>query len=169
MNTVSEQIFRELDFFAVSFVLGALLVFVYDCLRIFRRMVRHGVLWISLEDFCYWVAVAFAVFAMLYQKNDGLIRGFSIGGVMIGMLFYNQLVSRYVVRCTVRFLKKITGIGKKICGFVFAPFRKAAKTASRAVCGKSRTFISRQRKKVKFMNNRLKKMKKEVKMGLTKK
>ena len=70
MMTVSENIFHELDFFAVSFVLGILLVLVYDCLRIFRRLVRHGTVWISLEDLGYWVFTAFVIFAMLYQKND---------------------------------------------------------------------------------------------------
>ena len=69
MMTVSENIFHELDFFAVSFALGILLVLVYDCLRIFRRLVRHGVVWISLEDLCYWIFTAFVVFAMLYQKR----------------------------------------------------------------------------------------------------
>ena len=72
---VSENIFQELDFFAVSFALGILLVLIYDCLRIFRRLVRHGTMWISLEDLLYWIFTAFVIFAMLYQKNDGLIRG----------------------------------------------------------------------------------------------
>ena len=158
MNTVSESIFQELDFFAVSLVLGVFLVLVYDCLRIFRRIVRHGNFWISAEDLCYWIMAAFVIFAMLYQKNDGLIRGFSIGGVVLGMLFYNQLISRYVVKYIVYILRKIISIVRKTCAFVSAPFRKAGTL-----------MVNRQRKITKYLNKRLKKIKKEVKMGISKK
>ncbi len=154
MNTVSENIFHELDFFAVSFVLGILLVLVYDCLRIFRQLVRHGAVWISLEDLVYWIFTAFAVFSMLYQKNDGLIRGFSIGGVVLGMLLYNQLISRFIVRYIVLFLKKIIHIVKKTGRFIFAPFWKVSKAGKNLV---------------KYLKKRLKKMKNEIKMGITKK
>lgn len=158
MNTVSESIFQELDFFAVSLILGVVLVLIYDCLRIFRQIVRHGNFWISVEDFCFWILAGFVIFAMLYQKNDGLIRGFSIGGVALGMLCYNQLVSRYVVKYIVRFLKKLISIVRKICRFVSAPFQKAGTL-----------MMNRQRKITKYLNKRLKKIKKEVKMGISKK
>lgn len=165
MNMVSENIFHELDFFAVSFVLGMLLVPVYDCLRIFRRIVRHGVFWISLEDFIYWIATAFAVFAMLYRKNDGLIRGFSIGGVVLGMLLYNRFVSRYTVRCIVCVLEKIIQFVKKTGTRVLAPFWKLKKRLS----AKSVTAVDKGRKILKYQKRRLKKMKKEIKIGITKK
>ncbi len=165
MKAVSENIFQELDFFAVSFLLGIFLVLVYDCLRIFRRLVRHGTVWISLEDLCYWIVTAFAIFAMLYQKNDGLIRGFSIGGVVLGMLLYNQFISRYTVPFIVRFLEKIIHIVKKICSFVFLPFRKIASVLypkGSQLAGKGKKFIKYQKK-------RLKKIEKEIKIGISKK
>ncbi len=165
MKAVSENIFQELDFLAVSFLLGIFLVLVYDCLRIFRRLVRHGTVWISLEDLCYWIVTAFAIFAMLYQKNDGLIRGFSIGGVVIGMLLYNQFISRYTVPFIVRFLEKIIHIVKKICRFVFLPFRKIASVLypkGSQLAGKGKKFIKYQKK-------RLQKIEKEIKIGISKK
>lgn len=165
MITVSENIFHELDFFAVSFLLGILLVLAYDCLRIFRRIVRHGTIWISLEDLCYWVVTAFMIFAMLYQKNDGLIRGFSIGGIVLGMLLYNQFISRYTVRYIARFLKKIIYIIKKVWNFIFTPVRKAAKAAA----ARSAILVHKERKMKKYIRKQLKKMGNEIKIGLSKK
>ena len=130
MMTVSENIFHELDFFAVSFLLGIVLVLVYDCLRIFRRLLRHSPAWIALEDLCYWIVTAFVIFAMLYQKNDGLIRGFSIGGIVLGMFLYNQFISCYTVRYIARFLKKIIRMIHKAWRFLSAPFRRAAGVVS---------------------------------------
>lgn len=165
MMTVSESIFREMDFFAVSFVLGMALVLVYDCLRILRRIVRHGILWISLEDLCYWVAAAFVIFAMLYQKNDGLIRGFSIGGIVLGMFLYNQYISRYTVKYIARMLKKIIRLIHKICRFVLTPFRKAAKRIS----NKGSILAARGRKFKKYLNKRLKRAGKLIRIGIVKK
>lgn len=165
MMTVSENIFHELDFFAVSFVLGVILVLAYDCLRIFRRLVRHGTLWISMEDLCYWVIAAFIIFAMLYQKNDGLIRGFSIGGIVLGMLLYNQFISRYTVRYIAFFLKRMIRFIEKIWKFVSAPVRKAAKAAS----ARGTVFVNKGRKIKKYSKKQLKKIGNEIKIGISKK
>ena len=165
MMTVSENIFHELDFFAVSFVLGVILVLAYDCLRIFRRLVRHGTLWISMEDLCYWVIAAFIIFAMLYQKNDGLIRGFSIGGIVLGMLLYNQFISRYTVRYIALFLKRMIRFIEKIWKFVSAPVRKAAKAAS----ARGTVLVNKGRKIKKYSKKQLKKIGNEIKIGISKK
>lgn len=169
MNTVSESIFRELDFFIVSFILGIVLVLAYDCLRIFRRLIRHGTAWLAIEDLCYWIITAFVIFAMLYQKNDGLIRGFSIGGIVIGMLLYNQLISRYIVRYITLFLEKIIHMVQKIFRFVFSPFCRAAKIMS--VKGTAAVNKGRKIKKYfkKYFKKRLKNMKNEIKIGVSKK
>ncbi len=165
MMTVSENIFREMDFFAVSFVLGMILVLVYDCLRILRRLVRHGVIWISMEDLCYWIFTAFIIFAMLYQKNDGLIRGFSIGGIVLGMFLYNQFISRHTVRYIAYILQKVIRFVRKICGFVLKPFRKAAKK----VANRSSILAGKGRKFKKSLNKRLKRAGKLIKIGIVKK
>ncbi len=165
MITVSENIFHELDFFAVSFLLGILLVLVYDFLRIFRRIIRHGTAWIALEDLCYWIITAFVIFAMLYQKNNGLIRGFSIGGIVIGMLLYNQFISRYTVRYIAAFLKKVIRLIQKVWRFLSAPFRKAAK----AVSNKGSKLTNKGKKILKFEKKRLKKICKLIRIGISKK
>ncbi len=107
MMSVSESIFQEADFFAVSVISGCLMVFLYDVLRVFRRLTKHGTLWIALEDIVYWMISALLIFAMLYRKNDGLIRGFAIGGIVIGMLFYNHFISPRVVKGVVWLVKKM--------------------------------------------------------------
>ena len=120
------------------------LFFLYDLLRIFRRIIPHGNFWIGVEDFLYWMVCTGTVFVMLYQENDGMVRGFALGGVVLGMLFYYLLLSRFVIRANVFVLKKILGILGKILGFFFHPvfwflrkigrfFRKQLKKFLRAV------------------------------------
>lgn len=104
---VSESIFRETDILLAAIATGALLFFVYDLLRIIRRIIPHGTLWIAVEDVLFWLGSALVIFVMLYQEADGALRGFSIGGVVIGMLLYACLLSRFVVKGSVFLLEKI--------------------------------------------------------------
>ena len=113
MIAVSEDIHQEILFLLISLALGEGLVVCYDVFRIFRRIVPHGVIWISVEDILYWIVCALLVFGMIFQTNDGLVRGFSIGGICIGMLFYNHFVSPFFVKHISSILEKIIRFWKK--------------------------------------------------------
>lgn len=110
MISVSESILQEVDFFAVSILSGCLLVFLYDVLRVLRRLLPHGTFLIAVEDIFYWLSCAFFIFAMLYQKNDGLIRGFAIGAIVLGMLIYNHFISPRVIKGVVWLVQKMIRI-----------------------------------------------------------
>ena len=148
--TVSASISHEAMFLGASVLLGAVLFLLYDILRIFRRIVPHGNVWIGVEDFIYWLICTAAVFVMLYQKNDGMVRGFAFGGMIVGMLLYYALLSRMVIKINVTVLKGILGVIRKILKFLFGPLHRVGK----------RTMS--------FLRKQLKKAWRAVKMGLCK-
>ena len=113
MIAVSEGIHQELIFLLISVALGEGLIILYDIFRIFRQVIPHGVIWTAIEDDCYWVVCALLVFGMVFRTNDGLVRGFSIGGILLGMLFYNHFVSPFFVKYLSLFFRKIMVILKK--------------------------------------------------------
>lgn len=122
MMQISEAILREIYILGTAVLSGALLFFCYDSLRIFRRVIPHDVFWISVEDLIYWLLVTIVVFVMLYQTDDGMIRGFSLGGIGLGAGIYYFLLSRHLVRFFTFLFRKIKyGIGK-ILRFFFSPF-----------------------------------------------
>ena len=90
-----------------------------------------------------WICAAgtAAVFLMLYQENDGMIRGFAIGGVIFGMILYFFLLSRFVVKINVCILKKILGIAGRITGFVTKPFRKIGRKIISFLCKQLKKWI----------------------------
>lgn len=143
-TNISTEIGREAGFLGISVLLGMGLFFLYDILRIFRRIVPHGNIWIGIEDFVYWLLCTGAVFIMLYRGNEGMVRGFALGGVGIGMLLYFLLLSRFVIKINVFVIKKILGFFAKILHTLLAPgiwvwkktwgfFRKQLKKIFRAV------------------------------------
>lgn len=88
---MSSRIIGELDFFVKAFVWGIWITLVYDGLRLFRHLVHHGTVWIAAEDFIYWVVYGLLLFRMVYLENDGMIRGFALLAVFLGMILYLQL------------------------------------------------------------------------------
>lgn len=110
---MSDGILKEADFFLHCVLSGILLIFLYDVIRVFRRVAGHSLFFIALEDFCYWVFCGFSLFLMLYRENDGMVRGYAIGAVAVGMLLYSGTVSPFLVRWASFVLIRVLGwIGK---------------------------------------------------------
>lgn len=148
-HVISGVIYGQASSLAISVLLGALLFLLYDLLRIFRRILPHGIVWIGVEDLLYWLIFTAAVFVMLYRENDGMLRGFVIGGIAAGMFFYYVLLSRFVIRLHV-LLRAVLGVCGRVTGFFLRPIRSV------------------QRKIGVFFKKRLKNVWRAVKMGLSK-
>ena len=154
---ISAGIIKEADVLLAAFLTGMLLLFVYDLLRILRRVVSHKLWLIGAEDLIFWIGSAIALFAMLYQENSGYIRGFVIGGVLVGMFFYNLLFSGIVVKGSVFLLEKILFV-------LTRPLVWTARLLKKPVGN-----IRKKGKKVlRFFKKQLKKIWKAVRMGICK-
>ncbi|MCI8489970.1 MAG: spore cortex biosynthesis protein YabQ [Lachnospiraceae bacterium] len=124
MGVVSETIAGEGSLLFVSFLFGIALMMLYDIFRIFRHIVKHGTILLAVEDVCYWFLCAIGIFAMLYEENDGLLRWFVLGGVALGMLLENILISPFVIRFFVKIIRVWLGIFGKVFHVVQRPGRK---------------------------------------------
>ena len=108
---ISESILAELKTAWVALFSGALITVVYDVLRIFRRIISHGNLWIGIEDFFFWIWTTFWIFSVLYRENDGNLRIYTILFMVLGMFLYHRIIGEPLVNITGKVLKKLkTGI-----------------------------------------------------------
>lgn len=154
---VSAEILKETDVLLAAFVMGILLLLVYDLLRILRRIVPHKMWLIGTEDLIFWVGSAVMLFAMLYRENSGYIRGFVIGGVLVGMFFYNLIFSAWVVKGSVFLLEKILFV-------VSRPLAWTARLLKRPL-----GHVRKKTKKVfRFLKKQLKKFWRAVRIGMCK-
>jgi len=90
-----------------STIMGVYLAFLYDNIRIFRRVVTHNTLFVSLEDIVFWIYLGGEVFLLMYHESNGMMRWFSIVGAMAGIFLYKRLLGRYYVHYLSLVLKKI--------------------------------------------------------------
>ena len=147
---MSQDIFAELDFLFHSFLLGIIITAVYDGFLILRRLVKHSLLMISLEDLLFWMGCAVGVFMMLYEENNGILRWFAVMGAASGMVLYKISISEFIInimstvlggifhvlfKCIRCICRPLGFIGRKIAGIFKVFGRKLRKTAK---CVKNR-------------------------------
>lgn len=156
----------ENQFLLYSLFTGIFITFVYDLLRIFRRVVPHRLFFVSLEDLAFWIYCAAEVFLLMYRVSNGTLRWFAVMGALTGMFLYIKLVSPLFVKYASLVLSKIAGLMGKILKWLCRPFglacAKAGRGARRAG-GRAGRFLRRGKSSFK---NRLTYFIKKLKMGL---
>lgn len=112
----------ENEFLLYAMLMGVFITFVYDLLRIFRRVVSHGSFLVSLEDLAFWIYCGAEVFLMMYHEGDGSLRWFAVIGAMCGMYLYKKLISDWFVKYSALILNKILGVMAKVLKWLCRPF-----------------------------------------------
>lgn len=106
---------QETEVFLLAAVHGACLSVLYDLLRALRRTICHGNLILAAEDFLFWLTAACLTFCFAFWKTDGIIRGYMAAGIILGVILYQMMVSRFVVHGCGR----LFGSVKILLGFIW--------------------------------------------------
>ena len=125
-----------------SLLMGIFITFVYDLLRIFRRVAPHGHFLVSLEDLAFWVYCGGEVFLLMYRESNGTLRWFAVLGALAGMFFYKKTVSPLLL-----------ALLKKVLGWLWKPFGLAGRKTGSAVHkagGRFRRRMGKLRRAVKL-------------------
>ncbi|MDF2485786.1 MAG: hypothetical protein K0R46_1954 [Herbinix sp.] len=148
---MNKAITVELQFFLISILWGAILLVVYDILRIVRRLIKHGVVMIAIEDLIFWLAAGFFIFSMIYRENNGIIRGFSMIGMLLGLVLYHFSISEGVVKIVTKLIQTL-----------LSPIKAALRQLAHFI----KFLLSIGKKGINNTLFRLKKIKKSVKITL---
>ncbi len=130
----------ENEFLLHALLMGIFITFVYDILRILRRVIPHGGFMVSLEDLLFWIYCAEKVFLMMYHESDGNLRWFAVIGALAGMLLYKKAVSPWLVKYVSLGLEKVLGVLAKVGGILWKPFRRAGEKTGAAAGAAGRRF-----------------------------
>ncbi|WP_097014579.1 spore cortex biosynthesis protein YabQ [Anaerocolumna aminovalerica] len=159
---MNKVIMVELRFFAASVIWGMLLIVFYDLLRIFRRVVKHNGFFIAIEDIIYWVICSLLIFRMMYEQNNGIIRGFSILAMLLGMLIFHHAISDFFVNIISVLIHKLFHFIGMILKTIFKPFYFVLKKIKKVF-----SWVFRKIKKFRSKILLLKKNRKSSKMAVS--
>lgn len=118
---LSESIHHELHFLLYSFLLGIVITFVYDNIRVWRRVISHNTFFVSVEDLFFWIWVSLSVFLLQHRENDGIFRWFSVVGAFMGMFLYRKLCSRFYIKRMTALFRIVLKIVYTFFSYLFYP------------------------------------------------
>ena len=133
---INDIIIWELNAIAISFFKGVYLAWIYDNIRVYRRIIRHKtIIFMSIEDIVYGIFAGINVFIMCFRVTDGIIRGFVVTGIAAGMFLYFKFLSRIYIKWSVRIinflLKPVFFVLKKIFSIITIPVRSLKTVCTR--------------------------------------
>lgn len=161
---MSQDIVQEVTFFLHSILMGLVITFAYDWILIFRRLLKHGRILMSVEDLIYWFICGIGVFYMLYRENSGVLRWFAVMGAALGMFFYKITLKNRFVYIMSTYIHKIMWFMFRVIQIVLKPIKCLFSAVRRFV-----RFLLRKLKKVKeFGKKRLTVFIKTLRMVLCK-
>lgn len=76
----------EAVIFFYAWLSGCIIFIVYQVLIQIRKLIRHSIKMVNLEDFLFWIGVGIYLFRQMYRTTHGTIRWFFVLGVILGSL-----------------------------------------------------------------------------------
>ena len=113
------RIISELILFGTAVIWGMMIDAFYNALRIFRQYVKHGALWIGIEDVIYCFIVGVILFRQILDSNDGIIRWYILFAVVFGIWLHYKTIGMLIVKTSEKLADKIKSlIGKIVKVFI---------------------------------------------------
>ena len=125
--------------FLESVLLGFFFGLCYEVLRFLRLALPHPDFFVNLEDLLFFLPATVIYLFFLFCEADGVIRWFSLGGVLGGFFLYQNTLGKILIffsRCilaffkgVLRFLYRVTvepvvNVFKNITIFLFTKMKK---------------------------------------------
>lgn len=70
--------------FIQAFLSGMIMYSSYNCIRKFRRVIRHNLVVIAIEDILFWIGMSIFLSVQIYNTSDGNIRWYFVLGAILG-------------------------------------------------------------------------------------
>lgn len=135
-------------FLIYAVLMGFLITFIYDWLRILRRLIPHNIFWVSVEDLIFWVFCAIEVFLLMNKESNGTLRWFAVLGALTGMIAYKKILGAFLV-------KYITLILKTIFRFLWKPFSIIGKFLIKGSQRVTRKMVHRRNRISQYLKKKL--------------
>lgn len=109
--------------FLIFTVNGILIGFLFDIFRILRKSFKTNDLVTYIEDIIFWILTGIIILFSMCKFCDGELRGFTIIGIVIGVILYMLTISTYIIKISVFIINILKTIIGKIIKVIVYPFK----------------------------------------------
>ncbi|MBO4940694.1 MAG: spore cortex biosynthesis protein YabQ [Clostridia bacterium] len=165
-------VWSEMVFFFFSFAAGVCAAFLYDILRVSRRIHRPTDAVVNIEDILFMTLAGVLLFVAAYLRNSGEIRwqgfiGWGIGAVSYALIVKNKLLNAGTF--LVKWMVEITRRVLKILLFPISLIMKALKRPIHIVMWYTGQKIRRAKQVAKISSDKARLRMKKARIMLRKK
>lgn len=112
---ISPEIYDQAELFVLVFVVAVGVWFLYDLLRLLRRIIPHTAAWMAAEDVLFFFACAMVGFQELYPKSLGQVKGYMLLAFFAGSIVYRLLPGRLLMCCGEVLIRKVKAVFRQNC------------------------------------------------------
>lgn len=113
------QAYLFLIFVLDGFIIGLL----FDFFRILRKTFKTSDIITYIQDILFWILTGLIVLYSIFVFNNGEMRIYIFLGILIGIVLYILLFSKYVIKINVFIINKIKWFILIILKIIFMPFK----------------------------------------------
>ena len=113
------QAYLFLIFVLDGFIIGLL----FDFFRILRKTFKTSDIITYIQDILFWILTGLVVLYSIFIFNNGEMRIYIFLGILIGIILYVLLFSKYVIKINVFIINKIKWFISIILKIIFMPFK----------------------------------------------
>ncbi|MDE6707684.1 MAG: spore cortex biosynthesis protein YabQ [Oscillospiraceae bacterium] len=131
---VAPETFRTVDeellLFFGAILLGIPAGIVFDVTRLFRKLLKHNIILVALEDILYFILISFLMLCYISAFGRGEFRVYYLVGCFLGFMVYYYTLGAIIMRFSDILLMPVHWVWNKIiwiCGKLKQAFVKYAK------------------------------------------
>lgn len=121
MVSLRLQFFTFLNMIIVGMIIGVF----FDLYQVLRGKSNPKRLVTDLFDILFSLLAVIIIFSALLYSNNGQVRVYVFGGVIVGLIIYYWLISKFVVKLWVKLVNIISWLVVKIKNLVITIYNKS--------------------------------------------
>lgn len=94
----------ELYIFLAFILIGLLIGLFFDFFRILRKVYKTSNFVTLIEDVVFWIISGTILLVGIFILNGGKLRIFLFIGIIIGLLFYITVISKFIIKVGIKAL-----------------------------------------------------------------
>ncbi len=157
---MENQILADSSLFLWSIVLGFLFGLFYEFFRFLRLALPHTTLMIATEDLLFFFPVTVIFLLFTFAMSDGVVRYFSVFGVILGFLLYLTTLGKILLFFSDAILRLIRSVLRALFHHLLLPPCRFMMGAVKFLFtqGKTLVIIIQKKINVRKRNRKMKKL-----------
>jgi len=117
------MVLSQANLFLVFVINGAIIGLIFDIFRILRKCFKTSDLITITQDILFWIITGIIILYSIFVFNNGEIRLFMFIGIFLGAILYMLLLSRYIIKISVKIIETLKRIVSGIFKILIYPIK----------------------------------------------